>query len=379
MSLKSLLLGSAAVMMVAGAAQAADLTVAEPVDYVKVCDAFGKGYWYAPGTDTCIKIGGWVRAQVGFEKNLDKLVDNTSPAEDEFNDYQFRTRTSLTVTASSMTEYGPLTSFIDYRMESYGSQDGVSKLDSAWLQLGPVQAGKYTSSFDFGGGYTDDGGYRSDETTDHIAFTYALNGFGIVLSVEDPQDRTEEFGTGGSLSGDEEEFPDLVAALTYSAGIVSAKLSGAYVDASNSNDDSWAVQGGVELALDSFSKGDKFKLLAGYAQNAPSFVGATNISGTTATGANSKVGGNEDGEAWNILASYKHVWNGQWNSSITGSYVSFNGDTTADIDAWKVAFDTAFTPVANFTILGEVGYYENDGRGDVDSFFGFARLQRSFP
>ncbi len=372
MSLKSLLLGSAAVMMVAGAAQAADLTVAEPVDYVKVCDAFGKGYWYAPGTDTCIKIGGWVRAQVGFEDNLDSLGGGHA------SDYQFRTRTSLTATASSMTEYGPLTSFIDYRMESYGSQDGVSKLDSAWLQLGPVQAGKFTSAFDFGGGYTDDGGYRSDETTDHIAFTYALNGFGIVLSVEDPQDRTEE--NSAVLSGDEEEFPDLVAALTYSAGIVSAKLSGAYVDASQSNDTAWAVQGGVELALDSFSKGDKFKVVVGYAENAPSYTGAVNISGLTST---AEVDGNENGTSWNVLASYKHVWNAQWNSSITGSYVSFEDDNVigvnGDVDAWKVAFDTAFTPVANFTILGEVGYYENDGRGDIDSFFGFARLQRSFP
>ncbi|MBN9026219.1 MAG: porin, partial [Rhizobiales bacterium] len=61
MTFKSLILGSAAAMMVAGAANAADLTVAEPVDYVKVCDAFGKGFFYSPGTDTCIKVGGYVK------------------------------------------------------------------------------------------------------------------------------------------------------------------------------------------------------------------------------------------------------------------------------------------------------------------------------
>ncbi len=66
MKLKTLLLSSAAAFAVVGGAQAADLSVAEPVDYVKVCDAFGAGYWYIPGTDTCLKIGGLVRLDTNF-------------------------------------------------------------------------------------------------------------------------------------------------------------------------------------------------------------------------------------------------------------------------------------------------------------------------
>ena len=60
---KSLLLGSAAAL-VATAGSAADLpaTKAAPVSYVKVCDAYGAGFFYIPGTDTCIKVGGRVRA-----------------------------------------------------------------------------------------------------------------------------------------------------------------------------------------------------------------------------------------------------------------------------------------------------------------------------
>ena len=61
MKFKTLLLGTAAALSVVGGAQAADLAVAEPVDYVKVCDAYGVGYWYIPGTDTCIRIGGQVK------------------------------------------------------------------------------------------------------------------------------------------------------------------------------------------------------------------------------------------------------------------------------------------------------------------------------
>src|SRR5260370_14664308 len=64
-SVRCLLMGSAAGLMAVSAAQAADLPVkAAPVEYVKVCSLYGAGFWYVPGTDTCMKIGTWVRAQV---------------------------------------------------------------------------------------------------------------------------------------------------------------------------------------------------------------------------------------------------------------------------------------------------------------------------
>ena len=55
---KSLLLGSAAAFVATAGAQAADLPMrkAAPVEYVKVCDAYGAGFFYIPGTDTCIKV-----------------------------------------------------------------------------------------------------------------------------------------------------------------------------------------------------------------------------------------------------------------------------------------------------------------------------------
>jgi hypothetical protein len=67
MKLKTLFLGTAAAFAVTGGAQAADLALAvEPIDYVKVCDAFGTGYYYIPGTDTCLKISGDIRLDVWF-------------------------------------------------------------------------------------------------------------------------------------------------------------------------------------------------------------------------------------------------------------------------------------------------------------------------
>src|SRR5580704_9862004 len=64
-SVRCLLMGSAAGLMAVSAAQAADLPVkAAPVEYVKVCSLYGAGFWYVPGTDTCIKIGSWIRVEM---------------------------------------------------------------------------------------------------------------------------------------------------------------------------------------------------------------------------------------------------------------------------------------------------------------------------
>jgi Porin subfamily len=61
---KSLLLGSAAGLVAVSAGQAADLPVkAKPVEYVKVCTLYGDGFYYIPGTQTCIKIGGFLRTE----------------------------------------------------------------------------------------------------------------------------------------------------------------------------------------------------------------------------------------------------------------------------------------------------------------------------
>ena len=60
---KSLILGSAAGLIAVGGAQAADLPLkAKAVEYVRICSLYGAGFYYMPGTDTCIKFGGYLRA-----------------------------------------------------------------------------------------------------------------------------------------------------------------------------------------------------------------------------------------------------------------------------------------------------------------------------
>src|SRR5438309_11402956 len=66
----SLILSSAAALLAASGAQAADLPVkAKAVEYVKVCSLYGAGFWYVPGTDTCLKIGSFVRVQTSWNND----------------------------------------------------------------------------------------------------------------------------------------------------------------------------------------------------------------------------------------------------------------------------------------------------------------------
>ena len=66
--IKSLLLGSAAGIAAVAAAQAADLPSRKsaPAEYVKICDAYGAGFFYIPGTDTCLRVGGYLRAEYAY-------------------------------------------------------------------------------------------------------------------------------------------------------------------------------------------------------------------------------------------------------------------------------------------------------------------------
>eukprot|EP00657_Telonema_sp_P-1_P005310 TRINITY_DN2259_c0_g1_i1.p1 TRINITY_DN2259_c0_g1~~TRINITY_DN2259_c0_g1_i1.p1 ORF type:complete len:136 (-),score=60.69 TRINITY_DN2259_c0_g1_i1:117-524(-) len=85
MNIKSLLIGSAAALVAVSGARAADAIVAaepEPVEYVRVCDAFGTGFFYIPGTETCLKIDGYVRFRVTATKGTNCLLYTSDAADD---------------------------------------------------------------------------------------------------------------------------------------------------------------------------------------------------------------------------------------------------------------------------------------------------------
>src|SRR5215211_5899973 len=114
---KSLLLGSAAGLAAVAGAQAADLPmrraapVAAAVDYVRVCSTYGAGFFYIPGSsDTCIRIGGRVRADVLYAEPLTR-ADNA---------IQFLARGRLQADVRTATSYGLLRTFVGMEMTRTG-------------------------------------------------------------------------------------------------------------------------------------------------------------------------------------------------------------------------------------------------------------------
>ncbi|WP_180897234.1 porin [Martelella soudanensis] len=152
MNVKSLLLGSAAAVAAASGAHAADpVVVIEPVtaNYVEVCDAFGAGYFYIPGTETCLDIGGYVRFQVqGYSKTSPNWV-GSNPQPGTWNVF---TKAQLDISSKTDTELGVLTGVIKMNAtaNSAGGAATTFGLDQTYLALGGFQAGYFQSYWDEG-------------------------------------------------------------------------------------------------------------------------------------------------------------------------------------------------------------------------------------
>ena len=85
--IKSILLGSAAGIVAVATAQAADLPTrkAAPVEYVRVCNVGGITGWTLPGSDTCVKLRGYMTAQfvggnLNTQYNYGSIGDALKPA-----------------------------------------------------------------------------------------------------------------------------------------------------------------------------------------------------------------------------------------------------------------------------------------------------------
>jgi len=218
---KRVLLGSAAGVFAVAGAQAADLPVkAKPVEYVKVCSLYGAGFWFVPGTDTCIKVGALAKLEVNYnadgggaplgQQNNGGLFTrvNTSML-------GFRVRGNISFDMREQTEYGTLRSYIDIGQQlqtggtSAGTQPvgannstaGTSSINAsrAFLQFAGFTAGRMRSFFDmyFQGAYSFASQRMSGDTTANgiagIAYTWQFGGgVSASLSLEDGG-----FATGG--------------------------------------------------------------------------------------------------------------------------------------------------------------------------------------
>src|ERR1700683_5382625 len=151
---RSVLLGSAAGLVAVTAGQAADLSVkAQPVQYVKVCNLYGAGFYYMPGTDMCIKIGGWTRAEIADGTNgsvtwgpFNGALNNRTTS-----NVTMRARGYITADARVQTAYGVARAYIaagvatnDVGLQGAQLADSINR---AYVQSGGLPGGLGRSFF----------------------------------------------------------------------------------------------------------------------------------------------------------------------------------------------------------------------------------------
>ena len=135
--IKSLVLGSAAGLIAMSGAQAADLPVkAKAVEYVRICSLYGAGFFYIPGTDTCIKLGGYLRVDTTFNGGVygQPAWSGDGGQGNRYRDYfTSRSRMALTVDTRTATEYGVVRTFGqgDFQFQNFGSSTPTRRSRSA--------------------------------------------------------------------------------------------------------------------------------------------------------------------------------------------------------------------------------------------------------
>ena len=214
MNIRMVLLASAAAFAASTPVLAADAIVAaepEPVEYVRVCDAYGTGYFYIPGTETCLKINGYIRFQVNVGEAMSAAIS----------DWDARTRGQVQFTAKSDTEYGPLTGVIVMQFNADNATDQDAILDSAYLDVAGFRAGLFYSWWDDGlSGETDDIG-SAVTLHNSIRYQYETDAFYAGISVDELED-------GVYKTGEEANNVGVAVGLGGKAGAFSYQITAGY-------------------------------------------------------------------------------------------------------------------------------------------------------
>lgn len=210
---RALLTSCAVLVLTTNAVQASDSVIApepENVEYVRVCDAYGAGYFYLPGTETCLRIHGYLRHDV-------KAGDDAYNGR-ERSGWGYSYRIAFQTSTATETDLGTLKTFsevrFNYAANNFRGQSSVTSsatdLHFAYIQLGGFRVGLDDTEFKTFTGYL--GSVASDtvvrhgtETTGKISYTYKKDGFSAVLALE-------QGGDGYAIDG---YVPHVLAGLKY--------------------------------------------------------------------------------------------------------------------------------------------------------------------
>ncbi|MCV0397658.1 MAG: porin [Rhizobiaceae bacterium] len=389
MNIKSLILGSAAALVAVSGARAADAVIMaepEPVEYVRVCDAYGAGFFYIPGTETCLQISGYVWYQIGF--NGYEAVPTAVPGDangdgvigagetiivDTSNDtpgyiggrvgdgWLKTTRARINFDARSDTEWGTLRAYARIQASWGTPVDGPASFDQAYIQLGGLMLG-YSESFFVDsknggpsnyGSHSWGGMYYGYQQRHLIGYRFGgSQGFFGAIALEDD-----------TLAG-EGYMPDIVGKIGVAQAWGAAWLVVGYDESRNAlGDDGFAVQAGAHI--NAGPPGSSLRLI-GYYNDSDNAYGPSSALGV-------------DPE-WSVLASYQYAFSPTLAVSVGGQYFSdlyFAGtDISTGLDAWGAELSVVWTPVTNFEVRTELHYDEVD---DLDgTFSGYLRFTRYF-
>ena len=202
---ETLLLASTAALVVVAGAQAADLPTkkgAPAAEYVKVCKVGDIAGFIIPGSDTCLRISGYVNAQIAAGNVADERqiqggvgnygVEAATSAAKHVSDLGFSTRGQVNFDAVTNTANGPLLAHIEIQSNSGVGFDPLGNgavLNAGYVSWAGITAGKHSSFYDYlAGGDT----WKDFFSPDHsgtpinlLAFTATFSGgFSASLSLE---------------------------------------------------------------------------------------------------------------------------------------------------------------------------------------------------
>lgn len=381
---KSLLLGSAAGLMAVAGANAADLPVraaAPAVDYVRVCSAYGTGFFFIPGSDTCLRVSGFVRAQYNvYDTRRAPGAGRTSSQNSRRADaYEFFARGRLNLDSRTGTEYGLLRTFtsVDFNTGDSGAES--INLINAYIQFGGLTAGRIQSFFMYRWAQAGYGPFFQSTnltygTTNVLAYTAAFgNGISATIALEEGNRRAQGIA-GAAYAG--LEMPDVVANLNISQGWGSARLAGAIHQIRSTTAGTkygWAALAGVDINLPALAPGSNIWLQATYADGASNFSGGRNDPtrlGYVNTNAYVLGGSLRTVKTWAVSAGLNHFWTPQLQSNVHAAYVDTSFSAAgrvaygvANWSGWNIGKNLVWSPVRGLAIGIEGQYASVKGRG----------------
>ncbi|WP_306149885.1 MULTISPECIES: porin [unclassified Roseibium] len=386
--IRSAILG-ASMLMLAGPAFAADLPVApEPIDYLRICDAYGNQFFYLPGTETCLRVGGRVRIEArlnnygsGPNNWSDKAATGTT----------FRARGYSYLDSRTATEYGLLRTYnAVFVTNDNDSSSNSLELEYSFIQFGGFTFGRAQSFWDFWTGYSF--GARvtsySDTKSNVAAYTRAFgNGVSASLSIESPVSRRVELISPNANGYGGFKIPDAVANIRIDQAWGSAQIMGAlhqvyFVDTASKSALGWAVGAGAEIKVPFLGDRDKVVLQVGYSDGASRFpldswngriTDAINVGGSTKTT-----------KTWNIAGGWRHAVTDTVTANLEGGYHTVDAALDSyDFNQWTVTGNLVWSPVSSLDIGAEMQYRNVDfdrasGLSDTDEIYTTLRVQKTF-